>query len=146
MNSFAIPTKLLSLFILAFLCLNAGGAICLAYCEETSTIPNSSLEHCPLPKKSDDCHRATGQIPSKSDVASLETDEVICCTLAINVFIAPLERRHVQPEIAAEILQPSGTTTQEFLRANSYGPYLSFVVEPQLDRRVERIKNRVIRI
>jgi hypothetical protein len=79
-----------SLFVLVFLCLNASGAACLAYCEEFEIFPDS--DSCPLAKLSDDCakHHAAGSRRNNESV-SLPSTEIDCCALAINFVSAPIE-------------------------------------------------------
>ena len=141
----SVKTRLASLFILTFLCLNAGGAVCLAYCESASA-QDAQAEHCPLKKATPDCHHSAQQSQPSTDAATLESESVTCCTLAINVFIAPIERKQVDQEIAAVVLHPSAVVGAEFLLRTSNAPQRSIFVGPQLDRRVERIRHRVFRI
>jgi hypothetical protein len=145
MSPISIKTKLLSIFVLAFLCLNAGGAVCLVYC--TAPLKTAEAEHCPLPKASQEhCPHANKSQAPKGDVTLAESNAVSCCSLAINVLVAPIERKQVSHELAAVASERPVVSTPVFGFSS-----VSFVqpLKNQTlirDRRFERIKNRVFRI
>jgi hypothetical protein len=146
MSPISIKTKLLSVFVMAFLCLNAGGAVCLVYCTAPATLA-ASAEHCPLPKVSQaHCPHANKAETPKGDVTVAESNAVSCCTLAINVFVAPIERKQVSHELAAVAPEKLVVSTPLF----EFSP-TTFVLPFEhrsliRDRRSERIRNRVFRI
>src|SRR3982751_5126924 len=108
MKPSALKIKLVTFFILAFLCLNVGGAVCLAYCQ-SGVAMQAAKDHCPLHKADADCH-SKKDAQKSSDQFAVEANSVTCCTLAINVFIAPLEKRQSTPDVvqiaALPIVQP----------------------------------------
>ena len=146
MSPISIKTKLLSIFVLAFLCLNAGGAVCLVYCVAPATLATAT-EHCPLPKASQaHCPHANRSQTPKGDITLAESNEVSCCSLAINVLVAPIERKQVSHEVAAVVSERPVVSTPVFAASpTTYFQPLDF--RPLLrDRRSERVKNGVFRI
>jgi hypothetical protein len=146
MNPISIKTKLLSIFVLAFLCLNAGGAVCLVYCTAPASFV-ATTEHCPLPKSGAvHCpHANKSQLP-KGDVTVAESNAVSCCTLAINVLVAPIERKQVSHELIAVVSERPVVSAPVFGFSSASFTQPLELRTPVRDRRFERIKNRVFRI
>jgi hypothetical protein len=84
MYAYRRTSKVLAIFLLAFVCLNAGGAACLAYCE---TFEISDADHCPLSRKSDHCNGAAE--PSNSS-EFIESTSVDCCQLPLAIIAVPV--------------------------------------------------------
>jgi hypothetical protein len=147
MSPISIKTKLLSIFVLTFLCLNAGGAVCLAYCQGASAHIEKK-DDCPLAKKSADCpHASHGQMPMQSDKAPIaEANSVTCCSLAINVLVAPIERRQMSHDVAVAVTAEPVGVVRRFEFAQIRLPDPVFANTPVLDRRSDRVKHRVFRI
>ena len=147
MSPISIKTKLLSIFVMAFLCLNAGGAVCLVYCVTPLKAAAAETEHCPLPKASQaHCPHATRSETPKGDETAAGSNAVSCCSLAINVFVAPIERKQASHDLVAIVPEKPVVASQVF----EFSP-VSFVQPLEIrslarDRRFERIKNRVFRI
>jgi hypothetical protein len=147
MSPISIKTKLVSLFVLAFLCLNAGGAVCLVYCTAPLKAAAAETEHCPLPKTGAvHCPHANKSQTPKGDVTVAESNAASCCSLAINVLVAPIERKQASHELTAVALEQPVVSTAVFCYSS-----VSFVQPIELrplirDRRFERIRNRVFRI
>ena len=147
MNPVSIKTKLLSLFVLTFLCLNAGGAVCLAYCQAGQSHKIETAEHCPLPANTAHCpHHAERPAEPAENTDSASSNAVQCCTLAINLFAAPLEQKQVSQEIVLVPVLEAVSDAPVFLFAIPNQPRPINFRQPSLDRRVERIKNSVFRI
>src|SRR3954470_3749754 len=147
MNPISIKTKLLSLFVLTFLCLNAGGAVCLAYCQGGASYKAESAEHCPLPANTAHCplHADMPAEPTENTDAAT-SNAVQCCTLAINLFAAPLEQKQVSQEVVlVPAVEPLAVAAVFVLVALS-SPRSVTVGPPLLDKRVERLKHCVFRI
>lgn len=145
MNPVSIKTKLLSLFILAFLCLSAGGAVCLAYC--TTPLKAAQAEHRPLPKASQThCPRAGESQTPKGDITLAESNAVSCYTLAINVFVAPIERKQFSHDLTAVASEKRLVSAPVFAYPSTTFIQPLIVRSLMRDRRSERIKNRVFRI
>lgn len=137
------------MFVLAFLCLNVGGAFCLTYC--TQIVMASS------PSVSDDSHlsehcRKAKQEAEKKDTNSTRftADEASCCMMPVSMFAAPVEKQTRATDILAADSAPA--VRVEFYRFAAPRLALSHIAStpvyrpPPLDRRVERILNSVIRI
>ena len=139
-------TKIVSLFVLAFLCLNVGGALCLTYCSQilpakASTPDDSHIsEHCRLAKQ-----RAEKE-QKDTEKVSVDAHSASCCTMPVSLFAAPVETRNrfsavftaAMPVIALEFTAPS--------LVDLTIPAMPVYRPPPLDRRVERLRNCVIRI
>lgn len=140
-----VRIKLVTLFVLAFLCINVGGTVCLAYCGGGVTTAKASSDHC-LHHKAQRHHHS---IKSKSNVsvsASAESGPVICSSLAINLFSAPLEKKQSPADAVLVSQQPvvrSITVPTSYV--NGTLPPLLFT-PPKIDTRDLRVKNCVIRI
>ena len=133
------------MFVLAFICLNAAGAACVAYCKTWETASQES-EHCPLKKTADHCDKSAEASPD-SDSVTLKADEFECCPMTISIVAAPIEKRvdTITPALAVAAVLPATFRPKEnplryFTHSFDYrGP-------PPLDRRVDRIKHRVLLI
>ena len=147
MSPISIKTKLLSIFVLAFLCLNAGGAVCLVYCTAPLQQAATASEHCPLPKASQaHCPHANRSETPKGNATVAEANEVSCCSLAINVLVAPIERKQVSHDLVAVVPEKPVVSTPVFA-TSSVTSFRSLEIRTLIrDRRFERIKNRVFRI
>ena len=86
-------TRLVSLFVMAFLCLNVSGVLCLTYCGQvtvakTSISDDSHLsEHCRLAKQK-------AEKENKGNL-SIDANSASCCSLPISMFAAPIEERNL---------------------------------------------------
>ncbi|MBA3352797.1 MAG: hypothetical protein H0U23_10295 [Blastocatellia bacterium] len=137
-------TRLLALFVVAFVCLNAGGGVCVAYCQTMDAVVET--DDCPLKKKSKDCAKGTdGDDGTQTTVwASYEFDY---CPMTVTLLAGPIEKNSVSltqdSQAAASkslLLRPIGNFAAIFTATFNYrGP-------PLLDRRTERIKHQLLRI
>src|SRR2546423_6234171 len=82
-------TRLLAFFVVAFLCLNAGVFLCLAYCGKAMA---ATAESCPL-KKAGMAHCPHSQTANSKNDESFAGSSVTCCMLPVGVFGVPLENR-----------------------------------------------------
>jgi hypothetical protein len=145
MNPKAIKTKLLTLFVLTFLCLNAGAAVCLAYCEGTFAHA-AEKEHCPLAKNTADCPHAGTSGPVKTDGPVAESNAVACCTIAVNIFAAPLERKQVSQEVVAAVPAEPVVVARVAVPQVIVRDETARFTQRFADRQTDRIKNCVFRI
>src|SRR5436190_9963143 len=83
-----IHTKFLSLFVVAFLCLNAGGILCLTYCTQAV---QAKADHCPLKKQGAPHCPNSEKKATPTENNSFEAVSVKCCLLPVSIFAAPLE-------------------------------------------------------
>lgn len=137
--------RILTAFVLAFLCLNVGGVLCLTYCSQIAMAAPVVADDSHL---SEHCRKAKRDAEEKNkDSSRIQVDEASCCMLPVSMFSAPVEERAglivelvaeappvVQFEISAPVLSA----------VNS--PILPVYRPPPLDRRGERILHSVIRI
>ena len=134
--------KLISMFVLAFLCLNAVGFLCLAYC---GGVVKAQAEHCPLKKTAPHCPHS--QTPVKpSDDASISSFSIKCCMLPIGIVGTPTEVKanvDVAPATVVTVNPPQVQWTPASVSRDI--PDL-FYRPPPNDRRTDRIRNRVFRI
>lgn len=145
MHAKSLRVKLIGIFLVAFVCLNAGGAVCVAYCRTVVEAVAASSDHCPLKKKASHCDPAKkGETASAED--SVGADRIDFCTMTVSFIGAPIEKRTFSLEISAAAV-PTWSTADfpisfQAARQNPPPAYRG----PPLDRRIERIKHRLIRI
>jgi len=138
-----INTKLISLFVIAFLCMNAGAILCLAYCGQ---FMKAKAEHCPLQKAAAHCPHSQTQKISPSSNPSIEGTSVSCCVLPVSVFAAPLEIKAGIETVAPVAAKPEVIVAAIFASAYSRQIPKFYYRPPPNDRRIERIRNQVFRI
>lgn len=137
-------SKFTAIFVTAFICLNAGGALCVAYCQTFDI--TAEPEHCPLKKKtSEHCDKKDQQI-SDSDTIATAPGEMDCCPLTITFLAAPVESKNfsfdsIGPVLVQEFsLKPTFFANQKIYRSD-----VTYRGPPR-DQRINRLKNCIIRI
>ena len=130
-------------FVVAFVCLNAAGAVCVAYCRSTESVAVSP-DHGPLKKTGHHCDKPEG----KSDADAIKTSEIDCCPMTISFFPAPLEKPtfNFAPATAALVAVGFDVPLAPVLTKFAVGVTESYRGPPLLDRRPDRIKHRLLRI
>ena|SRR5215211_5631670 len=141
----SFKTKLIAVFLVAFVCLNAGGAMCVAYCQSALEKVSASTEHCPLKKKGNHCDPDSPE-RAGAPTNSVSSNEVDCCPMTVGFVGGPIEKKTVTFETAAVAVV--ATIRHE---APTFPDKAAQILPPAyrgppLDRRVERVKNCVIRI
>ena len=137
---------ILAAFVLAFLCLNVGGVLCLTYCSQilsASAAPVTDDAHL-----SEHCRQVKREAEQKNrDSSRIAADEASCCMLPVAMFSAPVEKR---PEFAVNLVVEAPPEIRFELTAPVFSAHSSIVIPvyrpPPLDRRGERILHSVIRI
>lgn len=138
--------KALAVFVLAFLCLNVGGALCLTVCNEifaaeTVAASDSHLsEHCKQAKRAAE-EREQG-------LTKIEAGEASCCMMPVAMFAAPVEKRPEFQVVTTAVALPA-TFEHEFTAPAVFKaslPATPVYRPPPLDRRGERILHSVFRI
>ena len=134
-------TKLISLFVLAFVCLNAMGAACVGYCR-ISGMPDDSAQ-----QSSHHCEMALKAEPDES-VPSIGKDLASKpCPMTVSFFGGPIEK-HQAP--TAKAIVTTARAADGFpgvlFASDSLLATFSYRGPPLLDRRVERIKHRLLLI
>lgn len=144
-----MKSKMLAMFVLAFLCLNVGGAFCLTYCsqlilasEPAAADDSHLLEHCRLAKKNAE--------EKKRDSSRIDAGEASCCMMPVSMFAAPVEKQ----TRLADVIVVDSTPAADVSFYTFYAP--GFVAShikntpvyrpPPLDRRGTRILHSVFRI
>jgi len=144
MHPKSFKTRLIAIFLVAFVCLNAGGTVCVAYCQSAMEAIAAGEEHCPLKKKAEHCDP---QPQEKHDTAARAVGESIdCCTMTLSFVGAPFEKRAFSSE-TAEIsvsVKTKFTSPAGFLTTFKTSP--PAYRGPPLDRRADRVKHCLIRI
>lgn len=145
MRAAKATTRLLAIFVVAFLCLNVGAFACLAYCEIRST---SAATHCPL-QKAGAAHCPLSQLAAKQDHNandSIAGSAMTCCMMPVGVLGVPLEAKAgtitampltaavEKAEFAPVVFTPSRQISKFYYRP------------PPNDARIERVRNQVFRI
>ncbi len=133
-------------FVLMFLCLNVGGALCLTLCTQifaASEIADSDAhlsEHCKQAKK------AAEEL--ERNATKIEAGEASCCIMPVSMFAAPLEKRsEIKLTLTAAPLPASVEhefAAPEFYRASL--PATPVYRPPPLDGRSSHVINSVFRI
>ena len=146
MNPFrhSLRSKFLSVFVLAFLCLNVGAGACLAYCGGWFSAVSGEDEHCPLAKLSpENCPMNKSR--SETDSFSKGVPVMDCCALPLNFVFAPLEKNNFvfHAPFAKRII--AGAPKFEIQRQFGLNTEFSYH-SPPLDSRIERIKYGVFLI
>lgn len=144
MRQSSLEIKLIALFVVAFVCLNAGGAVCVAYCRSTLESV-ASAEHCPLQKAKNHCdHQATED--ANESASAIRTNPADCCPMTISFIGAPIEKRSAffeQAVVPAEVVPGQFVFSYSF---KPFSPSIDAYRGPPLDRRGDRLKHRLIRI
>jgi|SRR5687767_6672370 len=144
MITHSIKTKILALFVVAFVCLNAGGAVCVTYCQ-TFEITAEESEHCPLKKTEDHCDKGASE--PRADAIAFGGDELDCCPMTVSFFAGPIEKASfdISPIVATLVVKTTVLRRSEiFIR--TFTSAFDYRGPPPLDRRVDRIKHRLLLI
>ncbi|MGD9589080.1 MAG: hypothetical protein AB7V11_09260 [Pyrinomonadaceae bacterium] len=139
-----VKTKLIAIFLVLFVCLNGGGVLCVAYCQSAFESASAPPEHCPLKKKADHCDPDKSQ-PDHS-VASATDSEMDCCPLTLSFVGGPIEIRSFSYGPTAILPLSIVLPEPVAFRVSSGQTPPSAYRGPPLDRRIERLKNCIIRI
>lgn len=134
-----LKTRSLALFVTVFVCLNAAGAACIAYCQ-TMDAPAETAVHCPLKRAALDC---AGQ----GSFAAIEGHQLDCCPMTVSLLAAPLEKHSftLKKPAAVPVLRFDASAVE----AAAFAPLssaISYRGPPPIDRRTDRIKQRLLLI
>lgn len=139
--------KPLAAFVLAFLCLNVGGFVCLTYCSQVA-MATPSLDDSHL---SEHCRRAKKEAEEKDHDATKFTASVAsCCMMPVSMFGVPIEKQTRPGDVLAADAVPA---IDIHLVRFAVPDFIDFHIAstpvyrpPPLDRRGERVLHSVIRI
>lgn len=127
---------------MAFVCLNASGVACLAYCETFDV--TAETEHCPLKRLSEDCDKTSVDHANSISVNGHAMD---CCQLAVSFFAPPVEQKSFSFDSPSEgVPQRFAAVQPNFTLADTFDITFDYRGPPPLDRRGNRLKNRIFRI
>lgn len=145
MKRFTTNKGILAAFVLTFLCLNVGGALCLTYCSQIAMAAPAVGDDSHL---SEHCRKAKQAAEEKNkDSSHLQAGEASCCMLPVAIFSAPVEKR---PEFAVNLVVEAPAEIRFELTAPVFSAHTLIAIPiyrpPPLDRRGERILHSVIRI
>lgn len=136
-----LQSRVVAIFVLAFICLNAGGALCVAYCQTFDLA--AEPEHCPLKKKTNHCDPSEDPSNVVDKIGSHEMD---CCPMTVSFFAGPVEKPSfsIEPAVFTPVPVVRLSTPRALLKPHDT-PFPAYR-GPPLDRRVERLKHCIIRI
>jgi hypothetical protein len=134
--------RYLSIFVLAFLCLNAGGALCLTHC---------SLERVAAADEfaglSDHCKAIKLAEKADSDgTTAADTDISVCCSVPVAIVAAPIEKKLEFEKAAAAALVPQAANMPVVAASLDAEPSIPVYRPPPLDRRGDRLLHCVMLI
>ena len=136
-------SNLISYFVVIFLCLNAGGVLCLTYCGQAV---HAKAAQCPL-KKQDAAHCPNSQkTTAPTENYSFEASSVTCCMLPISLFSAPLEEKAGISTDAAVVVNTDKIELAPVFLVRSRQIPKFYYRPPPNDGRFERVRNQVFRI
>ena len=134
--------RLTALFVVAFICLNAGGTVCVAYCQSFMRAVDTA-EHCPLKKADSHCNKKSNvEQPSHA----VGVDEMFCCSVSVGFLPAPIEKSFRFVTIVSTAVVDTRTFEPRLVSIPGFVSTFDYRGPPPLDRRVERIKHRLLRI
>lgn len=139
--------RFLALFVVAFLCLNAAGAVCVAYCRGFA-MAGEVADHHPQEKPlSRHCDHSSAKGKSESGRTISVDKKADVCPMTVSFLAASVEKRSfvfVEP-----ILSPVVETFNSPVTISIGRHYISefnYRGPPPIDRRTERIKHRLLLI
>lgn len=140
-----ITTRLVAIFLVAFVCLNAGGALCVAYCQSSFETAHEPIDQHTQKLKSGHCDNSD-QSEDGTAVAGFGSGGMDCCPMTISFVAGPVEKNSFSAgEPAMAVVANVNSFKPAILdRARIYIP--AAYRGPPLDRRISRLKNCVIRI
>ena len=145
MNTYALKIRFTALFIVAFICLNAGGALCVAYCRSEGPSPGKAH---PTPEQtSHHCGKSGGPKKEPVDSVALTDNRLDCCPMTVSFFGGPIEKqvRQSSPTVIALVAKIETAQLERF-RVERFATRFNYRGPPPLDRRTDRIKHRLLLI
>ena len=134
--------KFIAAFLLLFVCMNAGGAVCVAYCR--GVVLNAKSDHCPLAKQQRHCDKpAPIESDGKTALAAIKLD---CCPMLVSFIPGTLEAKQQfdLTSVVTAVVKP-GSTALPHVPRHRFETIPAYRGPPK-DERVLHITNRIIRI
>ena len=142
-----LKIRFLALFVLIFVCLNASGAVCVAYCRGFET-KKAVTRHCPLQKAAaKHCnHTSQQKAPTHDSIVSV-SDGFEFCPMTVTFLAATIETRSLVPAepVLSAVVDPKRVVVSLVIDRD-IAPDINYRGPPLLDRRTERIKHRILLI
>ena len=138
-----IITRFVALFVVAFICLNAGGAVCVAYCQSFDI--SAKTDHCPLQELSEHCNKPRNKASDSNAIANT-TREPDCCPFTISFIAAPVEKSSFPLQTIGALSPQEPTPSIFFVASQKRSIEHSAYRGPPMDRRVDRLKHCINRI
>ena len=133
--------KFIAAFLLTFVCMNAGGAVCVAYCR--SVVLSAKGDHCPLAKKVQHCDRSP---KAQSDEPSISAVKFDCCPMIVSFIPGTLEtKQNFNSAMAAVPASGFAALPLIAISKNRFANIPAYRGPPK-DERVLHITNRILRI
>lgn len=145
MHQKSLKTKLIAIFLVAFVCLNAGGAMCVAYCQSTDKPTTAGADHCPLKKKARHCD-PSNQDQNESAVNSFRSNEIGYCPMTVSFIAGPIEQKIFSFETVAAPSAAKAEVLPPVFFGHAGQPAMPAYRGPPLDQRPDRLKRCIIRI
>ena len=118
--------------------------MCVAYCR--SYIPAAdTAEHCPLKKTDSHCNKKSN-IETPADSPAIAGNEIFCCSVTVGFLPAPVEKSFRLTAVVSTVAVEPRTFEPGIVPIPGFAATFDYRGPPPLDRRVERIKHRLLRI
>ena len=134
-------SRFIAAFLLLFVCMNAGGAVCVAYCR--SVVLAAADDHCPLPKKERHSDRSTSE---DEDETALTASELDCCPMVVSFIPGTLEPKQTFSTVTASVPASNSIVTPSFVVSRYRFANIPAYRGPPKNERLLHITNRVLRI
>ena len=134
-------TKFLAAFLLLFVCMNAGGAVCVAYCR--SVVLSATDEHCPLAKKGRHCDKST---PENKDETAITAGRFDCCPMIVSFIPGTLEPKQTFSTSTAAVPATNFVVTPLIVVSHYRFANIPAYRGPPKNEQTLHITNRILRI
>lgn len=135
--------KFLAAFLVTFVGLNAGSALCVGYCR-AFILKAAAAEHCPLATLNDHCKKASRATSEGNAIDSVRPAQ--CCPMIAGFIAGPVEPKQTFSTASVTIpTTASYSVIPPSIRAFYLSPIVSYRGPPKAERRIH-IRNSVLRI
>ena len=143
MNVRLLTVRVLTVFVLAFICLNGFGALCVAYCQ-TVEASHETTEHCPGGSgvSLNPSSAAVPDTPAVTDIGAYED----CCPLTIAFVAAPIESQQQTPAPAVTVVELSYIDHVFSKVERPFSNSITTYRGPPIEHRIERVMHCVLLI
>lgn len=135
-------STLVTRFVIAFVCLNLGGAMCLTYCTQSAKAAPASApmpSHCEL-------HKKQAQTPTTNNDSASAT-AAACCAMPVSLIATPVEQRGTATITDTAVTASVVSTPFEIIHTFTSNRVIERVYRPPpLDLSGSRLRNCVFRI